>query len=394
MNFAVIVAAGKGKRMGKDVNKVFLSLLSNPLIYHTIKNFQDCGMIDGIIVAAQKKDIKKINEIKQQYDFFKIKNVVEGGKERQDSVYNGLMSIKNAKNEDIIVVHNGSNPLVNEKEIEDCINAAKQYGAAVAGFPLKDTIKKINNNFIEKTIERTNVYQIQTPQAIKYGLFAKAFMNAKKKNLKVTDDASLVEALGKKVRVVDCSCENIKITTQEDLRIAEGILMKRHKIVPAFRIGFGQDSHKFSKNRYKKLVLGGYKLNEAGLEANSDGDVVLHALFNAISSAIGERSLGFYADEVCMKGVTDSREYIKLILKKLNEKKFKINNVSIMIEASKPRLEPYTDKIKDSLSKMLKMDGKNIGIAYTSGEGLTSFGQGKGIQCFAVVALNYNSGYK
>lgn len=394
MNFAVIVAAGKGKRMKKGVNKVFLPLLSKPMLYYAIKNFQDCNVIDGIIVAAQKKDIKKINEIKQQYAFFKIKNVVEGGKERQDSVYNGLMSIKNAKNEDIVVVHNGSNPLVNEKEIEDCINAAKQYGAAAAGFPLKDTIKKINNNFIEKTIERANVYQIQTPQAIKYGLFAEAFMNAKKKNLKVTDDASLVEALGKKVRVVDCSCENIKITTQEDLRIAEGILMKRHKIVPAFRIGFGQDSHKFSKNRHKKLVLGGYKLNEAGLEANSDGDVVLHALFNAISSAIGERSLGFYADEMCMKGVTDSREYIKLILKKLNEKKFKINNVSIMIEASKPRLEPYTDKIKDSLSKMLKMNRKNIGIAYTSGEGLTSFGQGKGIQCFAVVALNYNSGYK
>jgi len=383
MNFAIIVAAGKSKRMGKSINKVFLPLLGKPMIYYTIKSFHDCDLTDEIIVVTQKNDIEKINEIKQQYNFNKIKKNVEGGKERQDSVYNGLMPIKNAKKDDIIIVHNGSNPLVKENEIIDCINAAKQYGAAVAGFPLKDTIKKTSKDFVEKTIDRKNIYQVQTPQAIKYGLFIEGFKNAKNKNLKVTDDVSLVEAIGKKVKIVPCSYENIKITTQDDLEIAEGILMKRIN----FRIGFGQDSHKFS-SKNKKLVLGGYTIqNETGLEANSDGDVILHALFNSISSAIGEKSLGYYADNMFKKGITDSKEYLKIILDKLNQKNLTINNISISIEASKPKLEKHTDKIKESLSRILKIEKQQIGITYTSGEGLTAFGQGKGMQCFVVVSL-------
>ena len=388
MNFAIIVAAGKSKRMGKNVNKIFLPLLNKPMIYYSIKAFQDCNLIDEIIVVVQKTDIKKINEIKQKYNFAKIKKIVGGGKERQGSVCNGLMSIRNAKNSDVIVVHNGSNPLVKENEISGCINEAKKYGAAVAAFQLKDTIKKISNGFVEKTIDRQNIYQMQTPQAIKYSLFIEAFKNARKKNLKVTDDVALVEALGKKIKIVPCSYENIKITTEDDLRIAEGILMKRNNISPSFRIGFGQDSHKFSTNKNKKLVLGGYIIkNEIGLEANSDGDVILHALFNAISSAIGERSLGYYSDALCKKGVTDSKEYLKIILNKLNQKNMKVNNAVISIEASRPRLEAHTDKIKNSLSKILDLEKEKIGVTYTSGEDLTAFGQGKGMQCFVVVSL-------
>jgi len=386
MNFAIIVAAGKSKRMKKGMNKAFLPILNKPLIYYTIKTFQECDLIDEIVIVTQKNDVKKISEIKQKFNFNKIKKIVEGGKERQDSVYNGLMSIKNAKDNNIVVVHNGSNPLVKKNEIIECINAAKKYGAAVAGFPLKDTIKKISNNFVKKTINRQGIYQIQTPQAVKYGLFIEAFKNAKKKFFKATDDVSLVEELGKKVKIVDCSYENIKITTPEDLKIAEAILIKRNNA--GFRIGFGQDSHRFSKNKTKKLVLGGYILpNKIGLEANSDGDIILHALFNAISSAIGERSLGFYADEMCRKGITDSKEYLRVILNKLKEKNMELNNISIMIEAGKPKLEKYTDKIKNSLSKILKLEKERIGIAYTSGEKLTAFGRGDGIQGFVVVSL-------
>ncbi len=114
MNFAIIVAAGKSKRMRKSINKIFLPLLNKPMIYHTIKAFQDCRPVDEITIVTQKGDIKKVNEIKNQYNFDKIKNIIVGGKERQDSVYNGLMSIKNAEKNDIIIVHNGSNPLVKE----------------------------------------------------------------------------------------------------------------------------------------------------------------------------------------------------------------------------------------------------------------------------------------
>ena len=392
MNFAIIVAAGKSDRMGKNVNKIFLPILNKPLIYYPIKIFQECNLIDEITIVSQKKDFNKINEIKKHYNFHKIKNIVEGGKERQDSVYNGLLSIKNAKEDDIVIVHNGSNPLAKENEVAGCIAAAKQYGAAAAGFPLKDTIKKTKNNFVEKTIDRGNVYQMQTPQAMKYGLLVKGFNNVKKKNLKITDDVSVAEVLGKKIKIVPCSYENIKVTTKDDLRIAEGILMKRQNLIPEFRIGFGQDSHKFG-GKNKKLVLGGYTVpNEIGLQANSDGDVILHALFNAISSSIGERSLGVYSDSMCKNGVTDSREYLKVIINKLNQKSLKIGNIVVAIEAKKPRLEGHSENIKESLSRILKLGKDRIGITYTSGEELTSFGQGKGIQCFVVISLvnNFN----
>ena len=388
MNFAIIVAAGKGKRMNSRENKIFLHILGKPMIYYSIKAFQDCDSIDEIIVVAQKNDFKKIIGIKNQDNLTKIKNMIEGGKERQDSVYNGLISIKNAKDNDIVLVHNGSNPLVKESEIIDLIKAAENFGAAVCCFPLKDTIKKIKNDFVEKTLDRKDIYQMQTPQAIKYGLFVDGFNNVKKNKLKITDDVAVVESLNKKVKIVECSYENIKITTEDDLRIAEGILNGKNNAGMNFRIGFGQDSHKFSNNKNKKLILGGCVIpKEAGLEANSDGDVILHALFNAISSAIGEKSLGHYSDQMCKNGITDSKEYLKVILSKLKGKNMKLNNVSISIEAAKPKLEKHTGKMKESLSKILSLNEDCVGITCTSGESLTSFGRGEGMQCFCVVTL-------
>lgn len=388
MNFAIIVAAGKGTRMGKNVNKIFLPILKKPMIHYAIKAFNDCNSVDEIIIAAQKNDFEKIKEVKQKFGFKKIKNIVEGGKERQDSVYNGLISIKNAKSDDIVLVHNGSNPLIKEKEIAECINEAKRHGAAVSAFPLNDTIKKVSNGFVEKTIDRNEVYQIQTPQCIQYKIFIEAFKNAKNKKIKATDDASLVEALGKKVKIAPCSCENIKITTEDDLGIAEGILMKRSNARTNFRIGFGHDSHRFSYNKSKKLILGGCIIpNETGLDANSDGDLILHALFNAISSAIGGKSLGYYADPMLKKGVTDSKEYLKAVLSGLSQKNLEISNVSVSMEAKKPELDNHTDAIKNSLSKILNLEKERIGITYTSGENLTPFGKGEGMQCFVVVSL-------
>ncbi|MBI2651057.1 2-C-methyl-D-erythritol 4-phosphate cytidylyltransferase [Candidatus Woesearchaeota archaeon] len=376
--------------MNYKKNKVLIEINNKPLLYYTLKAFESCNEIDSIIIVAKREDIEKIEDIKKKYSFAKIKKIVVGGKERQDSAYNGLTSIENARADDTILMHNGCNPFVEEKEIIEVINHAKNYGAAALAFPAKDTIKKSDEkNFVEKTLERNGLWQMQTPQAIKYSLAIKAFEAAKKQNFYATDDVSLVERLGKRVKLVPCSYKNIKITTEDDLDIAKGILMKDHKFNLNLRIGFGQDSHKFSDNKNKKLVLGGFKIEkERALEAESDGDVILHALFNAISQAIGMRSLGYYSTKMCLEGgIKDSKEYLKIVFEKLKEKEYKINNIGIMIEAAKPRLEPYTDKIKGSLSKILALNKENIGITYTSGDGLTSFGQGKGMQCFAVVAL-------
>ena len=156
----------------------------------------------------------------------------------------------------------------------------------------------------------------------------------------------------------------------------------------AFLVGIGQDSHAFSKKK-KQLVLGGVKISsENGLQANSDGDVILHALFNAISSALGGRSLGMYADAMCLKeGVTDSSKYFSTIRQMLSESHFKISNISIAVECKKPKIEEHSSGMKKQISTILHVPPSKIGITATSGENLTSFGQGKGIQAFAMVLL-------
>ena len=385
MNSVIMVSAGKSTRMKSDENKVLLNLNNKPLIYYSIKCFQDCKEIDEIIIVTKKQDIELINQIKQKYNFNKITKIVEGGPRRQDSVFNGLKEINN---KGIVLIHNGCNPFVKNSEILKCINNAKQHDASVCAFPVKDTIKKVENDFVEETIDRSNLWQMQTPQAIKFDILIKAYDNAIKNNLEVTDDVSLVEHIGLKPKITICSYENIKITTQEDLKIAEGILSTKNN--QNLKVGLGQDSHKFSTNPDKPLILGGYKVeNHNGLDADSDGDVILHALFNSISSAIGDHSLGYYANNMFKQGIKDSKEYLNVILNKIQEQNLTINNLSISIEAKTPKLEPISDSIKDSLSTILNISKDKIGLTFTSGDSLTSFGKGEGIQCMVIVSLNF-----
>ncbi|MBW2984298.1 2-C-methyl-D-erythritol 2,4-cyclodiphosphate synthase, partial [Candidatus Woesearchaeota archaeon] len=211
-------------------------------------------------------------------------------------------------------------------------------------------------------------------------LAKEAFEKAYRDNFYGTDDVGLVERLGKKVKIVECNDENIKITTKNDL---EKIRILKDSSI----IGFGQDSHKFTDN--KPLILGGVIIpNEDGLEANSDGDVILHALFNALSQAIGGKSLGYYADPMFEKGIADSKEYIKVIIDMINKKNYKINNVGFMIEAKKPRLDEYEGKITESIAELLGIKKEQVGITATSGEGLTPFGQAKAMQVFSIASLS------
>ena len=380
MNIAIIVAGGKGKRMGKRINKLFLLLNNEPIIFHTLKKFQDSKNINKIILVVNPYDRKKFESIVKKKKFNKVKDIVDGGLERQDSAYNGIKAVKNAANEDILIIHNAANPFVDEETINNSIKTAKKYGAAVVGFPAKDTIKVVEDGFVRQTIDRKLLWQVQTPQAMKYFLAKKAFENAYREKFYGTDDVSLVERIGGTVKMVYCARENIKITEMHDL-------VYTNKFVNASRIGIGQDSHKFSDKK-KPLVIGGVKItNDYGFDANSDGDVILHSLFNALSTAIGYKSLGSYADDMYRKGITDSKKYLEFILNKAAEKGFRIGNVAIMLEGKKPKIDEHNDKIKASLSKLLKVKEENIGLAATSGEGLTEFGKGNGMQCFCVVTL-------
>jgi len=155
-----------------------------------------------------------------------------------------------------------------------------------------------------------------------------------------------------------------------------------------FRIGMGQDSHKLTKNPAKKLVLGGIEIeDENSFEGNSDGDVIIHALCNALEQAIGGNSLAVYSDQMCKEGITDSKEYLKVAMEHIKERGYAVNNIGISIEAKYPMILPLAYKMRNTLSPILEISNDAIGINATSGEGMTAFGKGEGVQAFAIVSL-------
>ncbi|MDH4330748.1 MAG: 2-C-methyl-D-erythritol 2,4-cyclodiphosphate synthase [Candidatus Moranbacteria bacterium] len=155
-----------------------------------------------------------------------------------------------------------------------------------------------------------------------------------------------------------------------------------------FRVGIGQDSHRFSQDKFKKLVLGGFEINdEPGFDANSDGDVIIHSVCNALESAIGNKSFSVYADEMCKNGVTDSKKYLEIALEHIAEKGYGISNIAISLECKKPKILPIHENIVNSLASVLNIEAEKIGFTATTGEELTSFGKGLGVQSIAIVSL-------
>jgi len=226
MNYAVICAGGKGIRMDAGKNKVFVKIKGKEIIARTIEVFEKAEKIDGIIISTAIQDAGEIEKIIEKQGFKKIEAVVEGGEKRQDSVWNGLKKLKElAKEDDVILIHNAANPFLEEKTIDECIKQAKEFGASVAAQKVKDTIKRVNEDLLVKeTLNREELWQMQTPQAIIFHIALKAFEKAFEEGFYGTDDVQLVERIHGKIKIVECPYENIKITTQEDIDIAKKII--------------------------------------------------------------------------------------------------------------------------------------------------------------------------
>lgn len=220
MNSVVIVSAGRGSRMKADINKQFLKLQNKEVIAHTIDKFYNNENIGEIIVVVREDEAEffKINII-EKYGYKNIK-IAFGGSERQDSVYNGLKMVdENCK---IVLIHDGARPFVNNETIDSAIESAKENKCVIVGVPVKDTIKVIDeNNNVCDTPDRSTLWSIQTPQVFDYSLIMKAHEKAREDNYYGTDDSMLMEYFGQKVKVVEGSYNNIKITTPEDLILGE-----------------------------------------------------------------------------------------------------------------------------------------------------------------------------
>ena len=221
---AVVPAGGLGTRMGGTVPKQFLNLNGKPILYYTLKALQESGLISELILVVPKKEYG--NTCDQWLGKPEIvTKVVVGGAKRQDSVYNGFCEV--SRESEIVLVHDGVRPFLSHKMIRETINAAREYGAAITAIPVHDTIKRVDaSGLVSQTVERENLWRVQTPQAFQYKILNEAFKKANSENFYGTDEGTLIEHLGAPVKVIEGSEKNIKITKPEDLELSETYISK------------------------------------------------------------------------------------------------------------------------------------------------------------------------
>jgi len=217
---AIVPAAGCGKRLGSKVRKPFVTLGGRPLVVHALKTLAACASIDAIIVAAEASQVRSFEKLVGKYRIGKVAAIVAGGRTRYDSVKNCLARI--GPSFDIVVIHDGARPLVEKKTIAGAIRLARAHGGCIVAVPESDTIKLVDKAmYIQKTLDRSRIFRAQTPQVFRTGLIKKAYAL---KGDTATDDASLVEAAGGRVKILAGPYRNIKVTTKEDLLLAEVLL--------------------------------------------------------------------------------------------------------------------------------------------------------------------------
>jgi 2-C-methyl-D-erythritol 4-phosphate cytidylyltransferase len=223
---ALIAAAGLGKRMNSKIGKPFIPIFGKPILAHTLEKFEKCHLINKIflVVTDKEKEYCQKNIIKK-YHLQKIEKLIIGGETRQESVFNGLKSVDS--DTDIIVIHDGARPFVNESTIRESIAIAIKDGAAVSAVPLRDTVKRVKKSFfIHSTLDRTKIWRAQTPQTFRYRLIKLAYEKAWENGFIATDDSAILERYGYDVKLFLGSEENIKITSPFDIFVAESILKR------------------------------------------------------------------------------------------------------------------------------------------------------------------------
>lgn len=225
MTSAIIVAAGRGTRMGPDVDKLFLELAGRPVIAHTWQRFADSGCIDELVLVVREGMQSAFEDLARQYQFHKPYRLVPGGLERQDSVWNGLEMI--SPSAEIVAIQDGARPCTSPRVISDTIEAARATGAAVAAQAMTDTIKESNDGkFILRTLDRTRLWSVQTPQVFRVAVIRRALAEVRRRRLVITDDTAACELIGQPVQLVVGTQPNPKVTRPEDLPAIEGLLRK------------------------------------------------------------------------------------------------------------------------------------------------------------------------
>lgn len=369
---AVICAAGKGERAGFSKNKLLAPLSGAPALWHTLKKF-NIPEIDEVIVTSSVCDFEEISALCKPLGY----KVVSGGETRTQSVKNALEEVSG----EIVLIHDGARPFITKELILNCIGAVKKYGSGICAVKLTDTVVSAVYGEITERLDRESTFRVQTPQ----GFYTEDIKHAYKlaADKVYTDDSAVYGEFIAPARLIEGDEQNVKLTFKEDFIRDIPTL----KDCGNGRVGFGVDVHAFGEGN--KLVLGGVEIPfDKAFIAHSDGDVIIHALMDALLSAAGLKDIGHYfpVNDDAYAGA-DSKELLKRVIVLLRENAYATENISVTVQAEKPRLSPYIDKMKNILSEICNVPAKNVAVSAGTSEKLGFVGEGLGVCSYAAVTL-------
>lgn len=366
---AVICAAGKGERAGFGKNKLLAPLYGEPALFHTLKKF-DIPEIDEVLVTSSEFDFKEISALCAPFGY----TAVLGGSTRTESVKLALEKVTG----DIVLIHDGARPFLSRELILKCIEDVKKYGSGICAVKATDTAVYADGDIYER-LERSKLYLIQTPQ----GFFTKDIRKAYSLAREIyTDDSAVYGEFISPPHITEGEPQNIKLTYREDFF---------RGLPPALYGGdftaFGVDTHAFGEGN--SVTLAGVKIPcDRELIAHSDGDVIIHAVMDALLSAAGLKDIGHYFPDTDEKFENaDSGIMLGQVIAILKERGLKPSNISISVQAEKPKLAKHIDKMKENLSALTGVPCERIAIAAGTCEGLGFVGEGLGITAYCIASL-------
>ena len=381
--FLILLAGGKGTRMSSEMNKVLLSLGGKSVIRRSAEAFR--GLVSEVVVVCRKTDEDRICTEVGAASLPVPVRYVTGGSSRQASVRNGLNALR-AEDGDTVLVHDGARCFVSSELIQRVIDSVQCNGSGIPGLRVSSTYKLCTSaGTVQQTVNRSHLFEVQTPQGFLFGVLANAFRAAEKDHFEGTDDASLLEHAGLPVFVVDGEKSNIKLTTPEDMIQAENYLNMEKK---RMRIGMGYDVHRLVEGR--KLILCGIEIPwDRGLLGHSDADVALHALMDALlgACAMGDIGRHFPDTDPKLKGVS-SMTLLQKTMSIIRNAGYAPGNADITIVAQKPKLAPYIPAMTERISQALNLPAECVNVKATTTEKLGFEGREEGISSYAVCTVH------
>lgn len=383
---ALILAAGKGERFGGSTGKLWTPIGGVPVLLWTLRAFHTHPEIDHIVLVAQQTDLPRLQGVASEFP--KITSIVHGGRERWESVRNGLEAVP--AEDEWVLVHDAARAAVSAQLICRVLHATRETGAAIPALRLPDTVKWVSDNIARETLPRERrtdgetwqLMAVQTPQGFAVNVLRDAYERYDFNRSTPTDDAMIVEGFHP-VTVVPGDPQNIKLTYPEDLARLEAILLAGSET----RTGFGYDVHPFAQGR--RLVLGGIEIPAPrGLAGHSDADVVLHAITDALLGAAGMDDIGtLFPDTDPAYRSADSAELLREAWARVRERGWHLLNVDVTVLAETPRLRPYIPAMKERIAGVLQTEADRINVKATTSERMGFIGREEGIACYAVATL-------